>query len=48
MTGEVGGRGETPDYGDGVYGYRGYSKLYYLPPDHNGDNVPLIGTQIPD
>ena len=48
LAGRSGGRGATPDYGVLVYVYRYDSELYYLPPDRNGDDVSLIGTQNPD
>ena len=48
MAGRGGGWGETPDYGGGVYGDRDNSESYYLPPDQNSDEVPLIRKQTPD
>ena len=41
------GIGETSGYDDGIYGDKENIELYYLTPDQNGDDVPLIGTQTP-
>ena len=47
LVGRCGRRGETPDSGGGVYGHKDDGESYYLPPNQNGDDVPLIGMQTP-
>ena len=38
----------TPDSVGGVYAERDNGELYYLSPNHNGNEPPLIGMQMPE